>query len=226
MNYDRTPQHERQGTAPDVVKYARIKHPILRLDVLAADGTIATQHVVFCRLKKRSVGVEECCQCVHCDAIEEGPAPSVHCTIPAPRPAGQDPGGDLTEVGSVLCRGTVVVAESAPLGAALDVLRRGDGRAVAIVGGDGVMVGLVHDGAFVGRLRSARHEAVSAAMTSRIAVDEGTPVRVALRVLAASHLREATVVSRRGVPIGVFRDVDGLHWITAARHAASEPPRG
>jgi hypothetical protein len=224
--HDGAPQHERRVTGPDVVKYARVRHPILRLDVLAADGTLATHHVVFCRLETQSVRVENCCLCVHCDAIQEGTAPSVHCTIPTPRPAGRDPGGELTEVGSVLCRGTVVLAESVPLGRALDLLRRDDRRSVAIVDEHHVMVGLVHEAALVRRLRSARDGTVSAAMTSRIAVEECTPVRVALKVLAASHLREATVVSKRGVPIGVFRDVDGLRWIAAARHEAGEPPRG
>ncbi|MDB4935097.1 MAG: hypothetical protein JWP87_2069 [Labilithrix sp.] len=207
----------------DVVTYARVRHPILRLDVVGSDGAIATDHVVFCQLQSQSVRVEECCRCVHCDGIQEGTAPSVDCTIRTPLPAGRDPSGALTEVGSVLRRGTVVVAESAPLGRALDILRHDDRRSVAIVDEHHVMVGLVHDAPFVGRARSTREGAVSAAMTSSISVGERTPVRVALVVLAANHLREATVVSKRGVPIGVFRDVDGLGWISAARREAAEP---
>ena len=54
-------------------------------------------------------------------------------------------------------------------------------------------------------------------MMSVIAIDERTPVRAALRLLAARHLREATVISREGVPIGVFTDVDGLRWVARAR---------
>ena len=58
---------------------------------------------------------------------------------------------------------------------------------------------------------------VTASMSTAVAIHERTPVRVALKLLAASHLREATVVSDHGVPIGVFRDVDGLRWLAAAR---------
>jgi CBS domain-containing protein len=203
-----------------------VKHPILRLDVLAPDGTHATDHVVFCRLQRQSVRVEECCRCVHCDAIQDGAAPTVDCTIPAPAPRSEDPTGELTEVGSLLCRGTVVVADSVPLRKALEVIRHHDRRSVAIVDDEHVMVGLVHDAASMGRLRAIHDSAVSAAMTSAIAVDERTPVRVALKLLAANHLREATVISKHGVPIGVFHDIDGLRWIAAARNDASDPPEG
>jgi len=197
---------------------SRVKHPILRLDVVEADGTRASDHVVFCRFQRQSVRVEECCQCVHCDSIEEGVQPIVDCTIPvSPRVLGDDPDGERTEVASLLCHGTVVIAQSVPLGQALTLLHDGDLRSVAVVDDAHVMIGLVHDAGFVSRSRRVHGDVVSASMTSVIAVDERTPVRVALKLLAASHLREATVVSRRGVPIGVFRDVDGLRWIASAR---------
>jgi CBS domain-containing protein len=198
--------------------HGRVKHPILRLEVLAPDGTHATDHVVFCRLQRQSVRVEECCGCVHCDAVGE----TVDCTIPTPAGPADDPLGEQTEVGSLLCRGTVVVADSVPLARALDVLRHGDRRSVAIVDARHIMVGVVHDAAFVGRLRSVHDGVVSGAMSSVVAVDERMPVRVALKLLATNHLREATVVSRNGVPIGVFHDIDGLRWIAAARREAGD----
>jgi len=58
-------------------------------------------------------------------------------------------------------------------------------------------------------------------MSTAIAVHERTPVRVALRMLAAHHLREATVISDEGTPIGLFRDVDGLRWISAAARVSA-----
>lgn len=195
---------------------ARVKHPILRLDVLGADGTLTTDHVVFCQYQHSSVRVDECTRCVHCDFIGEEPTATVDCTIPvAPLPRADDPRGERIEVGNVLCRGTVVVGHSVPLAEALAVLRVGDRRSVAIVDERHVMVGLVHDGDRQNRFGRAG-EAVGAVMTTTIAIDERTPVRVALKILAANHLREATVVSRRGVPIGVFRDVEGLQWIAAS----------
>ena len=195
----------------------RIKHPILRLDVVEADGTLVSEHVVFCQRQQRTVHVEECCECVHCDAIAEGEPPTVDCSTAAllaePSP---DRDGESTAVGSMLCRGTVVIAQSVSLGRALALVHDEDRRSMAIVDHAHVMVGVVHDGAG-GRARRAHDAAVGASMTGVIAIDERTPVRVALRLLAARHLREATVISSDGVPIGVFTDVDGLRWIARAR---------
>jgi CBS domain-containing protein len=203
----------------------QFKHPILRLDVLASDGTRQTEHRVFCRLQRQSVLVDDCCSCVHCDAISDGTtaAATVDCTMPmAPDDPASDPTGERTEIGTLLCTGTIVVGQSTSLSSALAVLHAEDRRAVAIVDENHAIVGMVHETAFIGRRVADRAGAVSVAMSSAIAVNERTPVRVALRLLAASHLREATVVSDAGVPIGVFRDVDGLHWIAAARDASCE----
>jgi CBS domain-containing protein len=196
-----------------------VKHPILRLEVIASDGTRSSECHVFCRLQHKSVPVDACCSCVHADAITDGTTPSVDCTIPIPPllPA-EDPTGERIEVGRLLCEGTVVVAQTATLRAALGVLHTEDRRAVAIVDDHNVLVGLVHETSF-GRRSVASHGAVAGAMSSAIAVHECTPVRVALRMLAANHLREATVISDQGRPIGLFRDVDGLRWIASARVA-------
>ncbi len=196
---------------------AHVKSPILHLEVLTVDGTRASDHVVFCQLQRQSVRVEECAGCVHCDSIGQSETPSVECTIPTDAlDAVDDPAGDRTEVGRLLCHGTLVVGESVPFGSVLDFLRQSDRRSVAIVDSRHVMIGLVHETSFPSRLAHVRNGAVSAMMTTAIAVDECTPVRSALKLLAASHLREATVLSKRGVPIGVFRDVDGLRWIAAS----------
>ncbi len=184
---------------------SRVRHPILRLEVLAPDGTSTSQHRVFCRLQRESVEVEQCCGCVHCDAVTDGPQPSVDCSIPGrPLDHTDDPAGESVDVAAVLCRGTVVVSESAPLTHALRLIREHDRRSVAVVDSESVLVGVVHD-------------SVRATMSTALAVHERTPVRMALRLLAANHLREATVVSTAGVPIGTFRDIDGLRWIAGAK---------
>lgn len=202
---------------------ARVSHPILRLDVLAPDGTHTSEHRVFCRLQRQSIEVETCCECVHCDTVTDGQAPSVDCTIPVrPLAPAEDPDGNSVEVGALLCRGTVVVSEATSVARALALLRAESRRSLAVVDENSVLVGLVYESGFMGRMGPSRMGVVSAAMSSAIAVHERTPVRVALKLLAASHLREATVVSTDGVPLGVFRDVDGLRWIAGARDAARE----
>ena len=202
------------------MRSTHVTHPILRLQVLMADGTRVEEHRVFCRLERRSVHVEECCSCVHCDGISDGSGgsgPSVDCTIPAaPSVLADDTTGDRTEVATLLCIGTVVVAASAPLHVALALLRSEDRRAVAIVDDHHQLIGLVHEMGFLGQRSGSRFE-LRAAMSTAIAIHEATPVRAALRLLAASHLREATVVSSEGTPIGLFRDIDGLRWIAKAR---------
>lgn len=196
----------------------RVRHPILRLDVLAPDGTPTPEHRVFCRLKRQSVRVDACRGCVHCDAVTDGRAPSVDCSIPIrPLDHADDPAGERVDVGTLLCRGTVVLSESAALGRALGLLHEEDRRSLPVVDENSVLVGLVHEAAFVGRRGPVRTVLVSAVMSTAIAVHERTPVRVALKLLAANHLREITVVSKEGVPLGVFRDVEGLRWIAGTR---------
>ena len=198
----------------------------MHLEVLAADGTLASDHVVFCRPQDQSVRVEECCRCARCDAIEEGPTPAVSCTLPNdPLEPADDPRGDRIEVGSVLCQGTVVLSDEVPIRKALDLMRDSDRRSVPIVDTRHVMVGLIHEACFVNGTPRLQVGSVGLAMSSPIAIDERTPVRTALKLLVANHLREATVTSKEHVPIGIFRDVDGLRWIAAARRSAASKSR-
>lgn len=199
-----------------------MKHPILRLEVLAADGTVSTDHVVFCRMQDQSVRVEECCRCVRFTSIEEGTTPAVSCTLPIdPLEPADDPEGERIEVGSTLTEGTVVFSEEVSIGRALEVMSEHDRRCVAIVDAGRRIVGIVHEARSTTRTPRAEQGDVRAAMTSPIAIDERTPVRTALKLLAAHHLREATVVTKRRVPVGMFRDIDGLRWLAAARRGAA-----
>lgn len=204
---------------------AKVSHRILRLEVIGPDGTRTTDHRVFCQLQHRSIRVDTCCSCVHCDAVTSGDVPSVDCSIPvSPRVPADDPSGELIEVGTVLAGPTIVVSRGATIGHALGVLHAEDRRAVGIVDDDGILVGLVHEAKFMGHRRGSRDGVVSAAMSTAIAIHESTPVRTALKLLAANHLREATVVTDEGIPLGIFRDVDGLQFIVSARGASSRPP--
>ncbi len=196
-----------------------VKHRILRLDILAADETQTAEHRVFCQLRGQATRVDACCQCVHCDAITDGAAPVVECAIPIlPLAPSDDPTGERVEVATLLRRGTMVIEETVGLARARDLLRDQDRRSVPIVSADGVLVGIVHEAGFVGR--RGLPGTVGEEMSTPISVDERTPVRDALKVLAASHLREVPVVTARGVPIGVFGDLEGLRWIARARAAA------
>jgi CBS domain-containing protein len=126
-----------------------------------------------------------------------------------------DPMGERTEVGAVLHQGTVALDPSAPISAALAVLREEDRRSVAVVDESRALIGVVHEVTFVRPGNPATD--VAAAMSSALALHESTPVRRALRLLASAHLREATVTDDSGVPLGIFRDVDGLRWLARAR---------
>lgn len=196
----------------------RVRHPLLRLDVLASDGSCRAEHRVFCRLKSQSVRAEACCECVHCDEVIAGRTPSVDCSVPVrPLERADDPEGDRVEVGTLLRVGTGALRESATLSQALSMLHADDRRSVAVVDESSALVGIVHEAGFVG-LRGPFHTMqVGASMSTPIAVHERTPVRVALRFLAATHLREVMVVSKDGIPLGVFKDVEGLRWIAGTR---------
>jgi CBS domain-containing protein len=192
----------------------QVSHPILRLHVLSREGTYSASDRVFCRYRHASVPVEECVNCIRCDAIRAGSAPTVDCTIPDAPPG--------AEVGTLLCTGATVLEQSAPLRDALRLLHNENRHSIAVVDDDKRLVGIVHEMAFVRPPAPRRaDEDVTVAMSTAIALHERTPVRIALRLLASSHLREATVVSSDGTPLGIFRDVDGLHWIARARAFAT-----
>lgn len=202
---------------------SRFKHPILHLHVLGGSGVERSEHRVFCRLQRRSIAVEDCCSCFHCDDITDGETATVNCTMPiAPDDPAADPRGEETEIGTLLCSGTVVLTDRAPLRDAFALMQSADRRSVAIVDDRSALIGIVHETGFIGRRVIEKEIAISAAMSSALALHERTPVRVALRFLAANHLREATVVSDDGVPIGTFRDIDGLDWIRVARDGSTQ----
>jgi CBS domain-containing protein len=210
----------------DASSVRRVSHPILHLEVVDHDQVRAGVARVFCRLQRRSVDVDVCRSCPPAQAIHDGATPSVECDVVAP--AGvldADLLGLRTEVGTLLEGGSTVVADSASLEDAIGVLRVGDLRSVAVVGGNHVLVGVLHDVALSARRRSAAGAPVDlrTVMSRALAIHEATPVRRALLFLASAHLRQAAVVDGDGVPLGIFRDVDGLRWIARARGGAIDP---
>jgi CBS-domain-containing membrane protein len=145
---------------------------------------------------------------------------------------GADPGGERTEVGEMLRGGTLAIAETCSFRDALDILQADDRRTVAVVDADQVLVGVVHEMSLAHGGRSGHLEMVAsldgrvtAAMSSALAVHETMPIRTALRLLASTHSREATVVTSEGTPLGVFRDIDGMRWISQARESPDPRPR-
>jgi CBS domain-containing protein len=201
-------------------KVARVSHPILRLEVIRPDGTRSSEHRVFCRYQERSVRVGTCCACTHCDEIASAPRPAVHCTIAVgERAGGRDRLGMKTPVGVALALGAVAIDPQTTVREALRVLRAEDRRSVAIVDESHVVVGVLHEATFASRsgLPGELEAAVVHVMSGTLAIHELIPVRRALELLAAAHLREGTVVDDQGVPLGVFRDVDGLRWLASAR---------
>jgi predicted transcriptional regulator len=200
---------------------SRVSHPLLRLEVLRPDGTRTTEYRVFCRYQRRSVPAGSCTACRHCDAITTEPDPAIVCTIPVD--PDESEGADGAEVGTILHGETVAIDPATAIGDALVVMRAEDRRSVAVVDESRTLVGVVHEVTFVRPTKPA--EAVAASMSSGLALHESTPVRRALRLLASAHLREAIVVDDAGVPLGTFRDIDGLRCIARARVVTSSGSR-
>ncbi len=205
-----------------------MSHPILHLEVVGPDGRAASDYRVFCRYQQRSVPVGTCCACVHCDRITSGSTPAVECTVPLTESlASNDSTGERTPVATLLGEGTIAIDPSATLRDALGMLRSNDRRSVAVVDAKHALVGVVHEAVFITGREGASlspSEDVARAMSSALAIHEGVSVRHALRLLASAHLREATVVDDDRVPLGVFRDVDGLRFVVRARSTAPPPP--
>jgi hypothetical protein len=157
----------------------------------------------------------------------DGAAPAVECTVPfAQLEAVDDPDGETMEVGTILTQSTLALSEGYVTAWPQALARLDVRHLVPIVDERLVLVGVVDDAGIRSRATCpSRPPSPDAPPRSRgpgtgnsaIAMHERTPIRVALRLLAAAHLREAIVVSKDGVPLGVFRDVDGLRWIASAR---------
>lgn len=191
----------------------RVSHPLLRLEVLRSDGSRMTEERVFCRYQRRSVQAGSCPTCDHCVEVTAEPEPAIVCSI---RSA---PAVDEPEIGTILHGRTVAIDPATAIGEALSIMRAEERRSVAVVDEGRMLVGIVHEVTFV---RPTKGDDVTAAMSSGLALHEATPVRRALRLLASAHLREAIVVDDSGVPLGTFRDVDGLRWIARARPSTFE----
>lgn len=131
---------------------SRVSHPILHLEVVDREGVRKAEPRVFCRLRRESIDVEFCRSCVRSYAVREGTDPSVDCNVVPPAGAlDADPLGLRTEVGTLLRSGSVVVGASASVAEALRLLRAHNLRSVAVVGGDHMLVGVLHDVALAAR---------------------------------------------------------------------------
>lgn len=195
------------------------RHPILRLEVLAPDGTRQTAYRVFCRQRNESVPVGTCCACMHCVGITNEPRPTVDCTIfVSDEP---DPLGDTTSVGALLRHGGCVLDQSCSTQDAYSEIQVAEDyiRVIGIVDTEKKIVGIIHDSDWV---RDHNRFPVRETMSSSLAVHEATPIRKALRLLASGHMREVVVIDSEGHPIGTFRDVDGLAWLAAQKRPLSE----
>ena len=123
----------------------------------------------------------------------------------------------------VVCSDTVSKGDKADTSGKA-IIEKLEGHPVEVIGyvnGAQVLVGIVHEMSLV-RRRTMNDAPVTMAMSSALALDEGTSIRDALRLLASTHSRAATVVTAEGKPLGVFRDIDGMGWIARARRDA--PP--
>lgn len=148
-------------------------HPLLRLEIVRVDGTRATLHRVFCARERRSVLVERCCACIHCERVIDEPEPAVVCA--AAPVADEEPevgafvregavllvdeGGETIEITDELgapTSGALVIHERTPLRTALGALAAAELDEAAVVDDHGVPVGVfrVKD-AGLARTRSA-----------------------------------------------------------------------
>jgi CBS domain-containing protein len=193
-----------------------VSHPIVRLQVLGPDGQRQTALRVFCRERQTAVPIGVCAACRHCEGIVESPAPAVNCLVTERRAdLPRDPLGLRTPVAEVLTSETFAVRGETTLRDALAHLHAEDRRSVAVVDPDQVVIGVIHERAY---RAFSRDLPVSVVMSSKLALPISTPIRRALELMAAAHLREIVVVDEREVPLGTFRDIDGLRWLAVARN--------
>lgn len=195
----------------------RVSHPILRLEVLHADGTRRSAHRVFCKHQHRVIPIGVCCGCVHCASIDTEPVPAVHCVVEAKTEAPpSDPLGHRTPVGAVLHVSAYAVMPDTSVRDTFATLRGQDRRSLPVVDAGDNLLGIVDEM----RCREVFGKTAASVMSSKLSLDALTPVRRALELMAAAHLREITVLDGEGRPLGMLRDVDALRWLAEARRQA------
>src|SRR5262249_11906009 len=117
-------------------------------------------------------------------------------------------------VGQVLGSGTLAVDQDSSVEDALRLLYASGRQELPVVDASShVVIGVARER----ELGANRSFALAFATSSPLVVRESSSIDEALRLLASAHLREVTVVGEDGVPIGVFRDVEGLRALAQRR---------
>ena len=118
-----------------------------------------------------------------------------------------------TAIGAVLRMSTCAVTPDTSVRDTFAVLRAEDRRSIPVIDEGGSVVGVVDEM----RCRESLGPTAASVMSSKLSLDALTPVRRAVELMAAAHLREVTVLDDEGRPLGVLRDVDALLWLANAK---------
>jgi CBS domain-containing protein len=194
------------------------RHPILQAEWIRADGARQVESRVYCDVRRRSVPVDTCRDCLFCVATEGS---EVQC---APSPDLLT--ADGPSAGAALSRGAVVVDSGVLVGNVVNLFVEKRLRMLVVADASGRAQGVVHESRLLSQIRDATHiapysvtlgwdeaaiEPASSVTSTPPTVDESLPLREALMRMASAHQRQLLVVDGQGFPIGLLWDVDALH---------------
>ena len=194
------------------------RHPILTAERIRTSGEREVESRVYCDVRRRSVSVDTCRQCLFCVA-EQGN--EVRCA-PAPEllPA------SALSAGAALSRGAVVIDEDVLVRDVVTLFVEKRPRMLVVADGSGRAQGVIHESRLVREIQDAAHagprplrlgwdatslEPASSITSTPVTVVESEPLREALLKMANARQRQLLVVDEQGHPIGLLWDVDAMH---------------
>jgi len=204
-------------TMPEVTGTVRL--PVRTRRALSSDGASHVEALVFCPLLRRSLPFDLCAHCTRCAAVALEHDGSIECRIALPRDDGS-PRIDVAEaaaracVGEVLSREVACVQADVPAELALELLDAG-APCVPVVSSGGRLLGVIRAATTLCASAGGEREPMAGdlAAPAQGLLSEGTPLSIAIGVLARSSEAALPVVTSAGAVVGVLRPTDVLRWV-------------
>ena len=195
--------------------------PIRVRRTIDGSGEIAAVMLVYCEARKRSVPLDECTECDHCETVRIDPLEEdswVICSRGASFPspfAVAEASGDRTPVASIMSRRAICVAPDTQTSIVRELLLERGLTGAPVVDASGTVVGFISRSDLLRNRWPAPPVTVAHIMTPlALTVSETSSIAEASAVMAMEGVHRLPVVSNSGSHkvVGVICALDILRW--------------
>lgn len=195
--------------------------PVRVRRTIDGNGEIAALMLVYCESRRRSVPLDECTECDHCETVHMDPLEEdswVVCTRGAPFPspsAVAEANGDRTPVAAVMARRVICVAPETQTSIVRELLLERGLTGAPVVDAAGTLVGFVSRADLLRNRWPSSPITVSQIMTPlAVTVSETATVAEASALMALEGVHRLPVVNNAvaGKVVSVISALDILRW--------------